>query len=195
MRLLIVDSLTAAKAEIHVLHVGNNWAYKNVDGAIAICIQLQERLADKRVVFERLGDPLRDEQLARLQAHDVQFVQKSAASAEDLAATYASADLFVFPSLYEGFGWPPLEAMAAGTPAVISSNGSLAEISGGGAYVVLNAADQMSSAECDKVADLFAEDRWQQASDQAHAFAQLYQWQTTAQKTVDIYREILQGKP
>lgn len=55
---------------------------------------------------------------------------------EDLPALYAGATLFVFPSLYEGFGYPPLEAMAAGCPVLISSAGSLPEVCGEAAYYV-----------------------------------------------------------
>lgn len=53
------------------------------------------------------------------------FVQES-----DLAALYSLADVFVYPSLYEGFGMPPLEAMACGTPVIVSNVASLPEVLG-----------------------------------------------------------------
>ena len=49
----------------------------------------------------------------------------------DLPALYSGADAFAFPSLYEGFGLPPLEAMACGTPVVTSNTSSLARSCGG----------------------------------------------------------------
>jgi glycosyltransferase involved in cell wall biosynthesis len=55
---------------------------------------------------------------------------------EDLPGLYSLATVFVFPSLYEGFGLPPLEAMACGTPVLSSKNSSLAEICGDAAYLV-----------------------------------------------------------
>jgi glycosyltransferase involved in cell wall biosynthesis len=55
---------------------------------------------------------------------------------ETLAAFYRLARAFVFPSLYEGFGLPPLEAMACGTPVVTSNVSSLPEIAGGAALLV-----------------------------------------------------------
>jgi len=55
---------------------------------------------------------------------------------EDLPALYSEADVFVFPSLYEGFGLPPLEAMACGTPVVTSNVSSLPEVVGDAALVV-----------------------------------------------------------
>ena len=54
----------------------------------------------------------------------------------DLPALYSAADLFVFPSLYEGFGLPPLEAMACGTPVVCSNSSSLPEVVGDAAVTV-----------------------------------------------------------
>jgi glycosyltransferase involved in cell wall biosynthesis len=55
---------------------------------------------------------------------------------ETLAVLYRSAEVFVFPSLYEGFGLPPLEAMASGTPVVTSNTSSMPEVTGGAAVLV-----------------------------------------------------------
>lgn len=57
--------------------------------------------------------------------HPIGFVEQ-----EDLAALYSLADLFVYPSLYEGFGMPPLEAMACGTPVIVSNTSAMPEILG-----------------------------------------------------------------
>ena len=54
---------------------------------------------------------------------------------EDLPALYAAATAFVFPSLYEGFGLPPLEAMACGTPVICSNTSSLPEVVGDAALL------------------------------------------------------------
>ena len=55
---------------------------------------------------------------------------------KDLASIYKGASLFVFPSLYEGFGFPPLEAMACGTPVIASNTTSLPEVTGDAAILV-----------------------------------------------------------
>ena len=62
---------------------------------------------------------------------------------EDKPALYQLASLFVYPSLFEGFGFPVLEAMASGTPVVTSNRSSLPEIAGDAAYLVnpLNVAE------------------------------------------------------
>jgi glycosyltransferase involved in cell wall biosynthesis len=63
--------------------------------------------------------------------HFINFV-----APKDKAALYAAADIFVYPSLYEGFGFPVLEAMSAGTPVITSNRSSLAEIAGLAAYLI-----------------------------------------------------------
>ena len=63
--------------------------------------------------------------------HFINFV-----APEDKAALYACAEIFVYPSFYEGFGFPILEAMAAGTPVISSNRSSLPEIAGSAAYLI-----------------------------------------------------------
>ncbi|MFA5128145.1 MAG: glycosyltransferase family 1 protein [Patescibacteria group bacterium] len=63
--------------------------------------------------------------------HFINFV-----APEDKDALYASADLFVYPSLYEGFGFPVLEAMSLGTPVITSNRSSLPEVTGSAAYLI-----------------------------------------------------------
>jgi glycosyltransferase involved in cell wall biosynthesis len=55
---------------------------------------------------------------------------------EDKRALYNLATLFVYPSFYEGFGFPPIEAMACGVPTIVSRNSSFPEIVGGGALMI-----------------------------------------------------------
>ena len=69
---------------------------------------------------------------------------------EDLPALYNAADLFVYPSLYEGFGLPPLEAMACGTPVITSNTSSLPEVVG-------DAGIMIDPYDVDKLADAMHE--------------------------------------
>ena len=68
-----------------------------------------------------------------------QVVVLGYASHEDMVLIYNAADLFVYPSAYEGFGMPVLEAMACGAPVVALNNTSLPEIAGGIAHLLKNA--------------------------------------------------------
>lgn len=84
------------------------------------------------------GDPQGRETLGRLvQEHGLEgrVHLPGAISEADLPALYAGARLFAFPSLYEGFGLPVLEAMACGVPVVCSSRGSLPEVAGDAALL------------------------------------------------------------
>lgn len=102
------------------------------------------------------------------------------------------ADLVVYPSLHEGFGFPALEAMAAGTPVIASNAGCLPEVLGDGALLVdPNRLDQfISAAESlltnqDVRCDLVARGR---------ARAARYSWARCADQTVDVYREALANR-
>lgn len=108
---------------------------------------------------------------------------------EQLAALYAGAELFVFPSLYEGFGFTPLEAMACGTPALISANGSLPEVCGGGAELVpeLNAERW---AQC--IAALLGDSAARAALVQRGlAHVQRFNWAAAARQTWAVYRQVV----
>lgn len=111
---------------------------------------------------------------------------------EDLPAIYNGADLFVFPSLYEGFGLPVLEAMACGTPVVTSNRSSLPEVAGDAAilidpYDVEAIAAAMQSVLADPC---LAEELAVKGLDRASKF----NWERTARETITVYEEVLGEK-
>jgi len=113
----------------YVLHVGHGAAYKNREGAARIFARVA-READVRLVLA--GAPPAPSLLREVASagvgHRVSYVPNP--SEAELTALYRGAALLLFPSRYEGFGLPPLEAMAAGCPVVCSSAGALAETVG-----------------------------------------------------------------
>ena len=107
---------------------------------------------------------------------------------EDKPLLYAAADLFVFPSLYEGFGLPPLEAMACGTPVVCSRAASLPEIVGDGGLLV-DPADVGALAEAMRAV---LADETMRSGLRARGLAQAarFSWRRTADETVAVYESL-----
>lgn len=106
-----------------------------------------------------------------------------------LPALYAGAELFLTTSFYEGFGFPPLEAMACGTPAVSSAGGSLAEVLGDAALVIPG---YETATWTRAIQGLLADPaRRARYAAQAPTQAARYTWEETARKTWAVYREVL----
>ena len=112
-----------------VLHVGTNTPRKNRDGVLRIFARIQDKW-NGRLVFvgERLNGEL--EALARELNISKRIVQIENAESELLEALYSAAVALLYPSRFEGFGWPVIEAHACGCPVVCSKAGSLPEVAG-----------------------------------------------------------------
>ena len=113
-----------------ILHVGNNSWYKNRDGVLRIFDRLAGRFpaGSLRLVF--VGAPFSRNQRKFLDSRGLgrSSLCLRQLSYEELQALYSLADALLYPSFYEGFGWPPLEAQACGCPVVASTGGSLPEV-------------------------------------------------------------------
>ncbi len=109
---------------------------------------------------------------------------------KDLPALYSGARAFVFPSLYEGFGLPPLEGMACGVPVVSSNTSSMPEVIGN-AGILISPKDER----------LWAENMLKITKDRSLARtlselglrqAKKFSWEETARKTIEVYKEVIQ---
>src|SRR6202167_6499018 len=107
---------------------------------------------------------------------------------EALRIFFESAALFVFPSLYEGFGLPPLEAMATGTPVVASNVSALPEVLGDAALLV-NPENVFEIARAIQDA-LLDEDLREELIARGKAQAARYSWERTARQVLEVYREV-----
>ena len=108
---------------------------------------------------------------------------------DDLPSVYSAASVFVFPSLYEGFGLPPLEAMACGTPCVVSNSSSLPEVTGTAA-LLFNPTSHEGFVDCmNKV--LTQPDLMETLRQAGLRQASLFSWKTAAEETLQVYREAI----
>ena len=104
-----------------MLHVSTGGAYKNVSATLRVIDALRSQGMDPLLL--RVGRPLDERQVAlakELGVHD-RIREFTDVSDRELATIYAAADVLLFPSRWEGFGWPPLEALACGTPSVVAT--------------------------------------------------------------------------
>lgn len=109
---------------------------------------------------------------------------------EDMPSLYRLADVFVFPSLYEGFGLPVVEAMACGTPVVANDASCLPEIVGDGAYLVeAGNARTMAGA----ILALIGQKPLREAMiTQGLSRATFFSWRKTARETLAVYEQVMQ---
>src|SRR5579872_5272631 len=108
---------------------------------------------------------------------------------EMLPSLYAGALGLVFPSLYEGFGFPPLEAMACGTPVICSSSASLPEVVGDAALLIdPRSPESLLDAMTRLQQDSALRDRLRSSG--LRRVAQ-FSWKTLAEKTLSVYRQCL----
>jgi glycosyltransferase involved in cell wall biosynthesis len=106
---------------------------------------------------------------------------------QHLAEAYSAATLLVYPSLCEGFGFPPLEAMAAGCPALVSYRSSMPEICRDAPFYFDPGAD--GSLECALLAAATDEAARDRARQRGVEVASLYSWQRCANETLSLYQE------
>ena len=108
---------------------------------------------------------------------------------KDIPALLSLSDAFIYPSLYEGFGLPILEAMACGTPVITSNVSSMPEIAGEAAYLI----DPQSADSIARGISTLAHDeaRRKQLRERGLRRAGEFSWEETARKTLQVYREVL----
>ena len=109
---------------------------------------------------------------------------------ERLVELVAGAEALLFPSYYEGFGYPPLEAMDLGTPTVVSDRGSLPEVCGDASLVVdIDRDGSMAEAiHRLRTEDGLAEELARKGRERCAEFS----WERCARETMDVYQQLLE---
>jgi alpha-1,3-rhamnosyl/mannosyltransferase len=175
----------------YLLSVGTLEPRKNIGSLLDAYLKLDNKLRQRfplvlvgaigwksGALVERIADLERRGQVRRLD-----YVP-----ACDLPFLYAGAQSFVYPSIYEGFGLPPLEAMASGVPTLVSECASLPEVVGdAGLYAEPGDTDALSR----RLERLLSDDAWRdRAREMSLERAKLFSWEDCVDKTVAVYRQV-----
>jgi O-antigen biosynthesis alpha-1,3-rhamnosyltransferase len=108
---------------------------------------------------------------------------------EQLAELLAGARMLLFPSLYEGFGLPVLEALASGTPVLLGRNSALPEVAGGAGFYIEDSDPQVYAWAIQQLIE--DESLWQRLREEGLERAGLFSWQRCARITAGVYREVV----
>lgn len=177
--------------ETFILFLGNEATRKNparvVDAYLRYASTHEQPMP---MVTPGLSDAFLNDKLHKLNSLDKRhlFVAPGYIRDEDMAALYAMSQVFLFPSLSEGFGMPLVEAMACGTPVVTSSTSCLPEVAGDAAILVdPTKPDQIASAILSLTTDeKLREDRIAAGLQNARRFS----WRNTAESVLGIYQKV-----
>lgn len=186
----------------YILFVGTRDARKNIPTLIRAFAQIADVIPHRLVIAGREANK-RDtskETVQELQLeHRVDF--KDYVPYEELPSLYSNADLFVWPSIYEGWGFPPQEAMACGTPVIVSNGGPLPEVVGDAGIIVPFTTQDLHERANDsefttslskKMLEILEKPALQtQLREQGLLRSGMFTWKNVAQKTWEVYGKVL----
>jgi glycosyltransferase involved in cell wall biosynthesis len=184
---LVASELVGAKP--YLLYVGSRHGYKNFDGLVRAFASSTALRAGTRIVCFG-GGALTDAERTLLAQNKLsaEEVVQIGGNDERLAALYHGASAFIYPSKYEGFGIPPLEAMSLGCPVVCSKTSSIPEVvANAGEYFDPNDTDSMRYA-VESVLESAA--RRQELIAMGNARVHTFSWERCAVETLAIYRKL-----
>jgi glycosyltransferase involved in cell wall biosynthesis len=172
-----------------ILHIGTDAPRKNLPNLIRALAIVREKLPNVKLI--KVGKPSWIVEFQKVQAlilelgldQHVQFIDW--VSDEDLSKLYNSTNVVVYPSFYEGFGLPILEAMACGTPVITSNTSCLPEVAGGSAILIdPHNVDELAQAIYRSLVDMDIRNELREKGLQR---AKQFSWESTTKKTIDVY--------
>jgi glycosyltransferase involved in cell wall biosynthesis len=175
-----------------IMHVSNKDLYKNVKGVLRTLAVLVHEL-DQETHLLRVGSALDEEhwELARSLEIDHYIHEAGYLTDTELVLAYNAAMVLLYPSWLEGFGFPPLEAMACGTPVVASNRASLPEVVGE-AGVLLPPDDHRGMAR--EIKRIREDAHWRTSLiKKGRKRSSGFSWEKAAEETFRIYGEVLKN--
>jgi glycosyltransferase involved in cell wall biosynthesis len=178
--------------ENYILFLGNLESKKNIGTLVRAFTLLQEQtgFTHKLVLAGRpqWGYAAIKKIIAQ-QPQAQHIIETGPVAAAHLAALCSMASLFVFPSWYEGFGIPPLEAMACGLPVIVSNGGALPEITGDAAWQLSPGdAAALANAMLTMLTDTYIRNNF---VEKGLARVKLFTWKHAADETLSLYQSVL----
>lgn len=180
-----------------LLYVGNAYPHKNLDTLLKVFAKLLSSQPGLRLVligkedyfYNRVHDQARALNLWQKENYNSPVIFPGYVSDAQLEILYAEASAYIFPSLYEGFGLPPLEAMAKGCPVISSNRTSLPEILGDAAYY-FDPEDETDMLNA--ILKMFSDEKLKNIK-KAQGLEQVkkYSWWECANQTLNVYKSIL----
>jgi glycosyltransferase involved in cell wall biosynthesis len=175
-----------------ILYVGAEEPRKNIQFLVNSFSKLKNKISNVKLL--KVGTPnylfVRKKLLKQMETLNLQndVIFTGYVSEAELAEIYNAVDLFVFPSLYEGFGMPPLEAMACGTPVITSNTSSLPEVVGDAA-IIADPYDVNKFAE-EMYELLMNESLKEEMIKKGLKRSKMFSWDTSAKRTLKVYKEL-----
>lgn len=176
-----------------ILHVATPTRYKNSPAILrALRILKEDAKIGKDVWFVRIGADFFDDEKALIEelgvGDRIKFIGRITDD-QTLGAYYRAADVFVFPSIWEGFGWPALEAMACGTPVIASNIASLPEVVGDAGLTV---SPQDYAALAAGLSGLLGnEDERKSRAARCLQHSKKFTWSECGRNTLAVYEKVL----
>ena len=172
----------------YVLFVGGRSGYKNFTGAATGFAR--SSLPQQGFSIVCTGTRFTDSEMALLNTLGLQdrAIALDQATYDELNYLYQHAFALVYPSLYEGFGLPPLEAMSCGCPVIVSNTSSLPEVVGN-AGILIDPSDPVFICDalerlCDRTTRLVCKEK-------GVARSKLFDWDITAEKHIEVYKSLV----
>ncbi|MBT4315254.1 MAG: glycosyltransferase family 4 protein [Candidatus Magasanikbacteria bacterium] len=173
----------------YVMYVGTAYPHKNIEGLLNAWLKFQELHGDEyQLVLVGKENYFYQRLLVQQATHEIKnFVYTGFVEDDELSAIYLQSSLYVFPSFYEGFGLPPLEAQDHGVPVVSSNASCLPEVLGDSVlYFDPNSPDQMADMIHKALDDEGVRSELKQ---NAKENLKRFSWEGLAEKTLDLYRK------
>ncbi|OGD63312.1 hypothetical protein A2160_02360 [Candidatus Beckwithbacteria bacterium RBG_13_42_9] len=168
----------------YILSVGTKEPRKNIKALIDAC----QLLNSENVILVLVGKYGWGEKKLKIKNSKLKIIETGFVGENDLPVLYSGAKVFVYPSLYEGFGLPVLEAMACGCPVITADRSATAEIAGDAAILVNPTQIQAISRSLN---ELLENDKLRQGLiNKGLNRAKQFYWGKTAQKTLEVYRNV-----